>query len=448
MRIIEPALPNERKPHVREDPDRIDKNALSYWFPKIEAAGLPVPRTVILDIPAAAVDDLLSLFDREEPKAALDAFAQEIARAAESFGYPFFLRNDYTSGKHQWNDTCLIRSADEIAQHMFSICYFSECVDVMGARWPSWDCCWIARELLPTMPVGRCPGHGDMPICKEFRFFVENGTVLCHHQYWPIHSLRQGDAIGMPWMSRVVQGSVFVKEFISSRQGFIADGANLCGFDASPSRFVDDFIFGKKIPARNDLFVHLNQYFSLSSLDPEIRQQNTTCLGGFRCRNTPIVEWLSSGAGWWSLSRLRTAENFIKQINSAPLDLFNLNFPAEVRLPVGTVGGSLLQVDRETAVSIENASTIGDDCWVIFHELDDIYRSGYKQVIITVWPQIDYDALCRMDNEAELSSLAAAAGRAVGGAWSVDLLETSRGWFVTDMAEAGSSWHWDGCTAR
>jgi hypothetical protein len=27
----------------------------------------------------------------------------------------------------------------------------------------------------------------------------------------------------------------------------------------------------------------------------------------------------------------------------------------------------------------------------------------------------------------------------------VDILETKRGWFVTDMAEAGKSWHWPGC---
>lgn len=31
------------------------------------------------------------------------------------------------------------------------------------------------------------------------------------------------------------------------------------------------------------------------------------------------------------------------------------------------------------------------------------------------------------------------------GAWSVDLLPTERGWFVTDMAEAKKSFHWEGC---
>jgi hypothetical protein len=41
--------------------------------------------------------------------------------------------------------------------------------------------------------------------------------------------------------------------------------------------------------------------------------------------------------------------------------------------------------------------------------------------------------------------LASDAGKAVGGRWSVDMLETDRGWFVTDMAEAEKSYHWEGC---
>ena len=48
-------------------------------------------------------------------------------------------------------------------------------------------------------------------------------------------------------------------------------------------------------------------------------------------------------------------------------------------------------------------------------------------------------------DEEQVRELAARAGAAVGGAWSVDVLETERGWFVTDMAEAQKSWHWPGC---
>ena len=39
------------------------RNALPYWFPRIEAAGLPVPRTTIARMPLAAQEDVWALFD-------------------------------------------------------------------------------------------------------------------------------------------------------------------------------------------------------------------------------------------------------------------------------------------------------------------------------------------------------------------------------------------------
>lgn len=41
----------------------IDKTALSYWFPKIEAAGIPVPRTMIFKMPADAQAVIWGGFD-------------------------------------------------------------------------------------------------------------------------------------------------------------------------------------------------------------------------------------------------------------------------------------------------------------------------------------------------------------------------------------------------
>lgn len=56
-----------------------------------------------------------------------------------------------------------------------------------------------------------------------------------------------------------------------------------------------------------------------------------------------------------------------------------------------------------------------------------------------------YEALCEVEDQGPLRKLARAAGFAVGGRWSVDILETERGWYVTDMAEADRSYHWEGC---
>lgn len=234
---------------------RQDLTALSYWFPKIEAAGVPVPRTVLLDMQRAAQECVFAAFDGDsgpDNGSALTTFLDEIDAAAKTVGgYPFFLRSDHTSGKHNWDKNCFVQTPEALSRHIFGIVEYSEMAGVLGLPWDR----WAVSEFLPTIPLGVCPGFGDMPICKEFRFFVEDGKVRCWHPYWPEHALEQGEA---------------------------------------------------------------------------------------------------------------------------PDDL-------------------------------------------------------------------DFEALCRMDDEHALRALAEAAGRAVGGSWSIDILETKRGWFVTDMAEAHKSFHWEGC---
>jgi hypothetical protein len=228
----------------------MDKTALSYWFPKIEAAGIPVPRTKILRMPKAAQASIWKWFDGEAGDGSEKPFIEELKTAANEMGFPCFLRTDYTSGKHDWDRCCFLKSADQVVQHVYNLAEHSEIVDMMGLPWDV----WVVREFLPTLPFGSCPTYGGMPLCREFRFFVDDGKVRCWHPYWPAEALERGGA-----------------------------------------------------------------------------------------------------------------------------------------------------------------------------------------------EAVDHAALCKMDDEAALTALAEAAGRAVGESWSIDILETRRGWYVTDMAEARKSFHWEGC---
>lgn len=234
----------------------VDKTALSYWFPLIEAAGVPVPRTKIIKMPKDVAEDIWAAFDGEGDGKPLVRFAEEVSAQSAEFGAPLFLRTDYTAGKHSWSRTCFVPdlSASTIAQHILNLAEFSRCVGFTGLPWDT----LVVREMLPTIPLGTCPHYDDMPICREFRFFVvDDGAVRCWHPYWPLESLEQG---GAP-------------------------------------------------------------------------------------------------------------------------------------------------------------------------------------------PELDYDALCQTgDDGPTLRDLAERAGRAVGGSWSIDILETRRGWFITDMAEAEKSFHWEGCS--
>lgn len=229
-----------------------DKTCLSYWFPKIEAAGLPVPKTEILTVPEEAAQAIWKVLDGKLLSEKAGPFLNKIKAVAGDMGYPCFLRTGQTSAKHDWNKTCYLKRPEDVPNHVLSLVEFSEMASLMGLNWYY----WVVREYLPINPFAACPRYSDMPVCREFRFFVEDERIICRHPYWPKHAIEQG-------------------------------GADISG---------------------------------------------------------------------------------------------------------------------ET-----------------------------------------YQELCRMENQEALDEIASAAGRAVGGSWSVDLLETERGWYLTDMAEAHKSWHWEDC---
>lgn len=169
----------------RERP--LDKTSMSYWFPLIEAAGLPVPKTKFVDMTDTCRRIIWDIFDgKDSGNATTEPFFSDISVAASEVGYPCFLRTDHTSDKHSWKKTCFLESKHDIPRHICAIAEFSECV---GLPWDT----WAVRELLPTIPYGTCPRYDDFPVCKEFRFFVNKGEVVCWHSYWPLKALQDGE---------------------------------------------------------------------------------------------------------------------------------------------------------------------------------------------------------------------------------------------------------------
>lgn len=174
----------------------IDKTALSYWLPKLTAANIPIPRTILVDMPMLAQRCVWSGFDgqegRPEESESLTQFLANLSEAVRQVGLPAFLRTDHTSDKHSWKRSCYLTSDNprDIASHVYAIAEFSECCDMIGHPWER----WTVREFLPTKPLGTCPRYGDMPACREFRFFIADGAIRCWHPYWPRESLEQGGA--------------------------------------------------------------------------------------------------------------------------------------------------------------------------------------------------------------------------------------------------------------
>lgn len=167
----------------------MNKNCLSFWHPLLVAAGVRTPRTEIvrtdLNLMACCFSEPR---DPEPDIAGYLSFLAQLAAAADRMGYPCFLRTGQTSGKHSWSRCCYVTGREKIGQHVAALVGFSEMADFMGLPTDV----WCVREMLPTMPIGVCEGYGGMPVCKEFRFFVDGDKVECFHPYWPLSSLDEG----------------------------------------------------------------------------------------------------------------------------------------------------------------------------------------------------------------------------------------------------------------
>lgn len=440
------------------------RNCLTTWFPILVKAGLPVPKTAIVDAgddwhKMLGIADGPTQFPKEhgEAMAIVDRVAEGI-RGQASFvgGYPLFLRTSHFSGKHNWNKTCFVPDADSVLGHVCELVVTSEMFGMMGEL--PWRY-WAVREMLPTDAIAKLPAYGDFPLVREVRAFVGGGKILCRHPYWISGSLRQGFSLRKcpdPWVSRVVQGAVFVQELIASLQGFFGSGPDR-SLDKAESWMANKPLLSPGISVGDDLFSQLNQRFGLTLLDPQIRKHEATCVGGFHCTDGPVVQRLSSLAGWRNGTRLRAAKHLFDEIDSNPLNLLDLDFGSKG--VADSVPGRLLQVDGETAIGVEDSGAVCKSLSVVFHKLHDTNSTGEDIVVMTLIPDnwlpqgftaevADADSVPVDPELGCLLTQAAQAFLELGGSWSVDVLKTRRGWFVTDCAVAQRSFHYPGCEVK
>jgi hypothetical protein len=186
---------------------RADLNDLAYWFPKIQEAGLPVPETRILHTDS----ELMSLLDGQEPDppGSFRKLCEEITAAAVEINgddfTPFFLRTGHGSGKHEWEETCLVPSADPdvIGYHVAALVEWSANVDLFGLPTQT----WVARQLLDTMPLFYCDAYQRFPVTREFRVFIRDGVPDGVFPYWPEGAVEQGNPDDPRWRELLADAS-------------------------------------------------------------------------------------------------------------------------------------------------------------------------------------------------------------------------------------------------
>jgi hypothetical protein len=48
--------------------------------------------------------------------------------------------------------------------------------------------------------------YGNMPVCREYRYFIEDGRYCCSHPYWPMDTIETQPytsaavALGIGWL--------------------------------------------------------------------------------------------------------------------------------------------------------------------------------------------------------------------------------------------------------
>lgn len=186
----------ERMAKAKPAPRPRDRTCLSYWFPRIKAAGLPVPRTKILKFADArdTEQDFLQIFDCKKigPKAVKFVARLESA-IRKGFTLPVFLRTGQTSAKHDWERTCKISDLAKLQRHVLAIIEYSEACSFMGVPWDV----WAVRPFMILQGTGDVlPLYGNMPVAVEWRVFVRespHGFEVEHIQpYWPVNALVRG----------------------------------------------------------------------------------------------------------------------------------------------------------------------------------------------------------------------------------------------------------------
>lgn len=170
-------------------------NDLFSWFPRLEATGVPVPRTVLVSTDVAVID----LLDGRTPHG-FTRFLDDLQGAAHAVGgFPIFLRTGYGSGKHAWRMTCYVPNATTLASHVAQLVEWSELVDLAGLPTDH----WVVRELL-DLDADFTAFWGDLPIAQERRVFIEGPAIVhCDHPYWPPEALAEARPSVPDWQARL-----------------------------------------------------------------------------------------------------------------------------------------------------------------------------------------------------------------------------------------------------
>lgn len=144
------------------------ENRMEYWFPKIPKS-IQKPSTKIIMIKPKWTRDGNNMEITEEE-------FRQIEESSKEFKFPLFMRGSETSGKHDWENICFIKSKEEIRKKVIDLIEDAMLKDI--------GCSSIILREYIEMDGTFTAFWGKMPVNTERRYFIKDGKVICHHPYW------------------------------------------------------------------------------------------------------------------------------------------------------------------------------------------------------------------------------------------------------------------------
>ena len=180
----------------------MNRNSALRWLAPIEAAGLPIPRTLM--IPYSHYD-ILPIFDGDSSEEFI-RLKIAVEEAVSEIGPPAFLRTDLSSAKHSGPKSYLITNAAACGQQVFDTLEDNEMKFFMQREGPQ---TMMVRQFLDL--DSRFTAFDGLPIAREWRIFADGEHVICKHPYWPKEAL-EGHVSSAGWEDQLAEMHVYPED--------------------------------------------------------------------------------------------------------------------------------------------------------------------------------------------------------------------------------------------
>lgn len=172
---------------MRDFQKRIDlgkQSSMLVWFPKLEKLPIPQIKTRIINI------DSRVFYKWIVGEGAIpEKYWTEMLKEIEALGgCPIFMRSDQSSMKHSWKKTCYLADHTKLQDQVRNLIEDHEMQNMAGEL--SYDAI-VFRDFL-DLETGFKGFHGDFPVNKEVRSFINDGKLTSIHNYWFEDAIEKG----------------------------------------------------------------------------------------------------------------------------------------------------------------------------------------------------------------------------------------------------------------